>query len=332
MRSAVARVCIAACVIHAPPAWAQSITTEASIAAGHSTEEQTSAGATQLRAFGDLTSGIRFYAEAAWGATTDEEIDAFGTAYPYGNRVQLIEAYAERLFRPGSSLFGLKAGRYRTPFGISSSSDQGYTGFLRPPLMRYDGYFSISNNFLEQGIDVIAGVPRFTVEGTLGTPADVGQAERPSGLDAVVRVQGYAGPVIAGASYIRTLPYQSPSFAFGRAEFTGVDLRVTHAGIQLRGEFIDGRPFNGTKTIGGYADLLVHHVGMGPVTAVARIEDLSYETAPPFDLHGSRQTVGANIRILDALALHVNVIHQAGAPATYGAKAIDLGLTYSIRR
>jgi hypothetical protein len=138
--------------------------------------------------------------------------------------------------------------------------------------------------------------------------------------------------VIAGASYIRTLPYQSPLFAFGHAEFTGFDLRVTHAGIQLRGEFIDGRPFDGTKTIGGYADVLVHHVGMGPVTAIARIDDLSYETVPPFDLHGSRQTVGAKIRILETLAGEVNLIHQAGAPAAYGAKAIDLGLTYSIRR
>jgi hypothetical protein len=332
MRAAVARACIAACVIHAHAVSAQSVTTEASVTAGHSTEEGTSAGATQLRAFGDLTSGISFYTEAAWGATTDTDVDAFGTAYPYGNRVQLIEAYAERVFKPGGSLFGIKAARYRTPFGISSSGDQGYTGFLRAPLMRYDGYFSISNNFLEQGVDVIAGVPRLTVEGTLGAPGDVGQADRRSGLDTVMRVQGYAGPVIAGVSYIRTLPYQSPLYALGHAEFTGVDLRVTHAGIQLRGEFIDGRPFDGTKTIGGYVDVIVHHVGMGPVTAVARIEDLSYETAPPFDLRGSRQTAGASIRILETLALQVNVIHQAGEPAEYGAKAIDFGLTYSIRR
>jgi hypothetical protein len=332
MRSAIAHACIAACVIHAHAAAAQSITTEATITAGHSTEEQTSAGATQLRAFGDLTSGIRFYAEGAWGATSDTDVDAFGAAYPYGNRVQLMEAYAERLFERGRSLVGLKAGRYRTPFGISSSSDQGYNGFLRPPLMRYDGYFSISNNFLEQGIDVIAGVPRFTVEGTLGTPADVGQSERRSGLDTVVRVQGYAGPVVAGVSYIRTLPYQSPLFALGHAEFTGFDLRVSHDGIQLRGEFIDGRPFDGTTTIGGYADVLVHHAGMGPVTAVARIERLSYETTPAFDLRGSRQTAGAKIRIRETLALQVNAIHQTGAPAQYGATAIDIGLTYSIRR
>lgn len=198
--------------------------------------------------------------------------------------------------------------------------------------MRYDGYYSISNNFLEQGIDVVAGVPRFTVEGTLATPADVGLSERRSGLDTVARVQGYAGPFVAGVSYIRTLPYQSPRFALGHATFTGFDLRVTHEGVQLRGEFIDGHPFDGTKTIGGYADVSVHHVGMGPVTAVARIEDLSYETTPPFDLHGSRQTAGARIRIRETLALQVNAIHQAGAPAQYGAKALDIGLTYSIRR
>lgn len=129
MRSAIAHACIAACVIHAHAAVAQSITTEATITAGHSTEEQTSAGATQLRAFGDLTSGIRFYAEGAWGATTDTDVDAFDAAYPYGNRVQLIEAYAERLFEPGRSLFGLKAGRYRTPFGISTRAIRAITDF-----------------------------------------------------------------------------------------------------------------------------------------------------------------------------------------------------------
>ena len=50
---------------------------------------------------------------------TDESTDAFGAAYPYGNRVQVTEAYGERLFRPGPALVGFRAGRYRTPFGIT---------------------------------------------------------------------------------------------------------------------------------------------------------------------------------------------------------------------
>lgn len=322
-------------VVVAAIANAQSIATEVTVTAGHSSEENVSAAATQLRLFGDISSGIRFFAEGAWANTTNPDVDAFGTAYPYRNRIQLIEAYGERMFQPKKGIvgiFGIKAGRYRTPFGISSASDQGYAGFLRAPLIRYDGYFALSNDFLEQGVDAIVGVPRFTVETSVGTPGDVGTAVRPSSVDTVVRAQSYAGRFIAGVSYIRTLPYQNPLFAHGHAEFTGIDLRWMYSGIQLRGEWLTGHPFDGTSTTGWYADALVHHVGMGPVTAVARVENLDYETAPPFDLHAKRQTVGVTIRVIQQLGLQVNLTHQSGGAATFTSKALDVGVTYSMRR
>jgi hypothetical protein len=310
----------------------QSITTEASITAGHSSEENVSAAATQLRVFGEVPSGIRFFVEGAWANTSDANVDAFGTAYPYRDRIQLIEAYGERTFLPARGVFGVKAGRFRPPFGISSGSDQGYTGFLRAPLMRYDGYFALSNDFLEQGVDVVAGVPRFTVETSVGAPGDVGNAARRSGVDTVVRAQSYVGPLIVGASYIRTLPYQDPRFSKGHAEFTGVDFRWMRSGVQVRGEWLTGQPFDGTSTTGWYVDTLVHHVGMGPVTAVARVEGLAYDTAPPFDLHARRQTVGARIRIVQELALQLNLTHQSGGAAKFTSHALDVGVTYSIRR
>ena len=311
---------------------AQPITMEAAVTGGHSSEEAASAAATQLRAFGDVGPRIHVYAEAAWGTTTDDDVDAFGAAYPYHNRPQIVETYAERMFRPRGAILGIKGGRYRMPFGIYAASDQSYNGFLRPPLMRYDGYFSISNNFLEQGADLIAGVPRFTVEAAVGAPADIGSVHRRSGVDTVARAQAYAGPFIAGVSYVRTEPYQSPIFAHGQAEFGGFDLRFSYAGVELRGELIDGRPFNGTKTVGWYADAMVHRVGMGPVTLLARVEDIAYETAPPFNMHGRRQTVGARVRILQPLAFQVNAVHQSGEPAEYGAAALDVALTNTVRR
>src|SRR5262249_4807842 len=158
------------------------------------------------------------------------------------------EAYAESTLRPGRALISLKAGRFRTPFGISSGSDQAYLGFLRAPLIRYDGYFAISNNFLEQGADIVVGVPRLTVEASAAAPADVGSARRPSGLDTTVRVQTYVGNLVAGASYIRTLPYQDPYFAHGHARFGGLDARWSAGGVELRGEYLWGRPFDGTTT------------------------------------------------------------------------------------
>jgi hypothetical protein len=318
------------CTLNAHVARGQSITTEGSITAGTSSDE-VSAVATQLRAFGEVPDHIRYYVETAWATSSDDNSDAFGAAYPYRDRVQVIEAYGERMFLPGGTVVGARAGRYRTPFGISSGSDHAYTGFLRAPLIRYDGYSALSNNFLEHGADLLVGVPRFTVEASLGAPADVGSAVRRSGLDSVVRLQSVFGPAIVGVSHIRTLPYQPASFAFGHTDFTGIDVRWMRDGVQFRGEWITGRPFNGTTTDGWYADVMVHRVAMGPVTAVARVEQLDYDTTTGLALHTKRQTIGARIRLFEGLSAQVNVLHHKGQLDQYRQATIDVGVTYSVR-
>jgi hypothetical protein len=329
---AIAATALLACAIPAIVVQAQSLTVETAASTGISTEEHISAAAAQLRAFGDVKSGVRFFSELAWGARSDSESDVFGAAYPYANRLQVIEAYGERLFRPKRALLNIRGGRYRTPFGISNGSDHGYTGFLRAPLIRYDGYFALSNNFLEHGADVVAGVPRLTVEASVGRPADVGTAVRRPGIDSVIRIQTFAGPFIAGISRMQTAPYLPEQIAPGTSAFTGVDLRWMHAGMQLRGEWVTGRPFDGTTTKGWYGDATLHRPKMGPITAVARIERLDYDTAPAYSLHMQRQTVGARIRMFDALSAQLNVIHQTGHLAEYGATGLDVGVTYSVRR
>jgi hypothetical protein len=323
-------VCVA-CVLQADLARAQSITTEAAVTSGVSSDNETAVLATQLRAFGEVGPHIRYYAEAAWATSSDADSGAFGAAYPYGNRLQIIEAYAERLFRPLGKIVDLRAGRYRPPFGIYNASDQAYVGFLRAPLIRYDNNFALSNDFLEQGAALVVGVPRLTFETSVGRPGDVGASIRQPGLDTVVRAQGSAGPFIVGLSHIRTLPDQTGSFVHGRMEFTGLDLRWMRGGVQLRGEWIKGQPFDGTTTTGWYADAIVHRVAMGPVTAVARIEQLDYDTSPPFDLHRRRQTLGARVRIRDGLSAEVNLMHQTGQSIEFEPVAVDVGVTYSVR-
>jgi hypothetical protein len=308
---------------------AQSLTSEAAMTAGVSSDE-IAAAATQVRAFGDAAFGIRYFVEAAW-ARTGSESDAFGAAYPYHSRLQAIEAYGEWFADTPRAVAGVRAGRFRAPFGISNASDHAYSGFLRAPLIRYDGYFALSNNFLEHGVDVIAGVPRFTVEASVGRPADVGTAIRRPGLDTIFRAQSAVGPAIVGVSHIRTLPYQSPRFAFGHAEFTGVDVRWMVGGVQLRGEWIGGQPFNGTTTTGWYGDVIVHRRGMGPVTAVARIEQLDYETTPEHELHSKRQTIGARVRLRDNLSAQINLLHHTGLLYQPRRTSMDVGLTYSVR-
>ena len=328
---------IAVCVgslLHAQFARAQSIssvTTEAAVSSGASTDNGTAAVATQLRAFGELGPQIRYYAEAAWATSSDVASGAFAAAYPYGNRVQIIESYAERVFQRAGTLVAVRGGRFRPPFGIYNASDHAYMGFLRAPLIRYDSNFALSHNFLEQGAAVTAGVPWLTVATSVGRPGDVGAAARRPGLDTVLRAQGCAGPFIVGLSHIRTAPNLTASWVHGRMEFTGLDLRWMREGVQLRGEWITGRPFDGTTTTGWYADAIIHRVAMGPVTAVARIEQVDYDTIPPFDMHKRRQTLGARVRIRPGFSTQVNVLHQTGQPDPHGAVALDFGVAYSLR-
>jgi hypothetical protein len=319
----------AACMLTASTARAQSITTEAAVTAGGSTDSL-AAGAVQLRGFGDILGGVRYFGEASFAQTSDSDNDSFAAAYPYGGRLEVIEAYAERMFRPNNAIVGIRAGRFRTPFGIYNSSDHAYTGFLRPPLIRYDEYSGISNYFLEHGADLVVGVSGLQVETALGAPADVGSGVRRSGLDTIVRVQGYYGPIIAGVSHIRTKSLQSADDS--RSDFTGLDLRWMRAGVQLRGEWMAGHPFEGATTNGWYADAIVHLVPMGPVTAVARVERMGFEEpAENEDETLARQTIGARVRIAGGFSLNVNLVHRTGELGTYKPNSLDVGLTWSGR-
>jgi hypothetical protein len=323
---------VAAGAVHATVARGQSVSAELTQTGGYSSES-VAAVATQIRAFGELAQPkLRFNIEASWADRSADGSDVFDTAYPYSNKVELIEAYAERTFLPGRGLFGVRVGRYRTPFGISSGSDHAYTGFLRAPLIRYDDYFGLSNTFLEQGADIIAGTPNLSLETSIGTPGDAGDARRPFGLDAVLRGQGSLGPLIVGISYLHTRPFQSPLFARGHTMFTGVDVRWMRDGVQLRGEWIAGRPFDGTTTTGGYTDVIVHRPGMGPVTALVRAERIAYDAPPPFAIFAERYTAATRIRLFDSLAAQIGIVHQTRDLPPKRPTAVDVGLTYSLRR
>jgi hypothetical protein len=133
-------------------------------------------------------------------------------------------------------------GRYRTPFGISGRGDQAYTGFLRPPLVRYGYDEGISNYWRERGVDFFTGKPRLQIEISLAGPQDATHT-RAGGLDTVVRLQGYRGPLIAGASFMRTRPAHAEPDLHGGAWYSGLDARWPRNGVQLRGEWITGANF-----------------------------------------------------------------------------------------
>jgi hypothetical protein len=320
-------VCVG--TVGATTAGAQSLTREIDVTAGQSSERNT-VGAIQLRLFGPVKADWRIYVDGSWAGVTEPVSTAFGTAFPYDNRVWLMEAYAENMFRPRNLLLGLRLGRYRTPFGISSRSDHAYSGFTRAPLIRYGGNFALSNTSLETGVDILAGVPALSVETSLGTPVDAGERGRPRTFDSVIRVQGVYRSLILGSSYLNTRSYPLGAFVKGRMIFRGVDARWMRGGLQLRGEWIDGRSFDGVATRGGYVDAMLHVRAMGPVTAVGRIEKLDYD-AGPFSFYDRRYTIGSMIRVAKQTSLQFNLLHQPGGLKTGRTVAFDAGITRTVR-
>jgi len=256
--------------------------------------------------------------------------------------VQVSEAYAERTFQFGSGLAGVRVGQYRTPFGIYNRSDYAYSGYLRAPLIRYEGYWAINNNFLERGVDLFLGTSRLSVEVSLAAPGDLGKEDhRRPGLDRVVRAQGYYRALIVGASHIDSVPYGDARYAAGRMQFNGVDGRFTLNGVQVSGEFLHGQPWNGPTTNGWHLDATFHRPFMGPVTAVFRTEQLDYRSPNPFayrdesgftEWHGRRQTAGGRVRLPGGFTAQAGVIRPSSGLGEFSRTALDLALTYSIRR
>jgi hypothetical protein len=321
---------VLAALLAPAPAYPQNTTAEADVTVGASTDESTTAS-TQVRLFGASKSDWRYYLEGTWGAIGSEySSDAFASAYPYDQRIRAMEMFGEKTIHPRASLLGVRGGRYRTPFGISARSDHAYSGFLRAPLVRYGRNFALSNTFLETGADLVIGAPALYVETSLGIPQDQGAAQRRRGLDEVVRAQGYFRDLIIGTSYLRANPSDPRSFAVGRMVFRGLDARWMRSGVELRGEWIDGRPFDGVVTRGGYLDAIIHEAGMGPVTAVARIERLDYD-AGPFSEHPKRLTVGARLRLTSWVAGQINFVRQPLGLGEGRNQALDVAFTFSKR-
>jgi hypothetical protein len=338
---------VLAAALFAAPAHAQmTVAGELDLTAGYSGEE-IRAAASQVRLFGEGPANIEFFVETAWGdrwagdaPVLGESVsgvdpmgsDVFGAAYPYRGRAQVIEAFAERFFRPRGALLGVRGGRFRMPFGIYTRSDYGYSGFVRPPLIRYDGYFGLSNNWLEDGAMLTAGVPQLYVETSISRPHDVGFAVRREGTNGSVRVQGYRGQFIFGASYARSNPYLSPRFAVGRQAFGGVDGRWAHpSGIQARGEFLKGHSYEGVSTTGFYIDGMVHREGMGPFTALVRGEWLDYTAPAPRAREARRLTLGTRVRLPGPVTIQINYLRQRGDLPHIKKHSIDVSATYSLR-
>ena len=123
--------------------------------------QRRSALGTQARALAETASGLRFSIEAAWAARSDTSSDVFGAAYPYANRLQVIEAFAERTFlrMEGCSASGPAAFEPR-----SASPAEAITTIWDFIAHRSsDTTGATRSRTTEHGVDVVAGVPRLSV-------------------------------------------------------------------------------------------------------------------------------------------------------------------------
>ena len=162
-----------------------------------------------------------------------------------------------------------------------------------------------------------------------GTPLDSGEDPRPKTLDMAVRAQAYRGALIVGASYLNSRAYAEGPWVEGRTAFGGVDARWMQHGVQLRGEWLFGRPFNGVATYGGY-------VILGAPPAHGTFHSRRTSRAPRLRgrralAYMKRYTAGARVRITRNLSLQVNVLHQPGGFTDGRRLAADVGLTNTIR-
>ena len=287
---------------------AQAVTTETDVTVGRSSDGTTGAAA-QARVFGASRSDWRFFFETSWGLVDGGKYsDAFSSAYPYDRRLRPMEMYLEKTNHSASGrVFGVRTGRYRTPFGISGRSDHAYLGFLRAPMIRYPWNWALSSTYMDLGANVLVGRPAFSIETSIGTPADEGEAPRRRGVTAAVRSQAYVKSVILGASYINSAVADTDPHVSGRLALAGIDGRWMFGGIQVRGEWVIGRADSESTTRGGYLDVIGHHRTMGPVTLVARLEhlDWDYPPEPELAVYPRRLTVGARVRV--ARDLHVQI-------------------------
>ena len=323
-------VCLVCAIAGVSRVNAQTVTAEADLTAGRSTEN-VNAVATQLRLFGSVGREWRMWAEVTWaGNYKNRESDAFGDAYPYDRRVRPMEIYLERALPRAGRIAALRVGRYREPFGLSARSDHAYAGFSRAPLIRYGRNWALSNSFMTTGIDALVGYPALSVEASAGVSQDEGETRRPDALDVTVRAQGYWKSAIVGVSHMRSKPSMRGSYVHGPMVFTGIDARWMRGGLQLRGEWLDGQPFNGVTTRGGYIDVLVHQHGMGPVTLVGRMEKLDYD-AGPFSAYYHRFVAGGRYQATRAIGLQINVLHQPVGLTDGHRTVVDAGVTCTLR-
>jgi hypothetical protein len=161
-------------------------------------------------------------------------------------------------------------------------------------------------------------------------PTDEGEYRREHGPAVVVRGQTYFRSLVVGVSHLRSDRSEPGEWATGRMVFSGIDARWAHEGLVVRGEWLDGEPFDDVITRGGYIDVMFEREWTGPVTAVARIEKLDY-FAGEHSAFYQRQTVGGRIRIARMIAVQLNLIRQPDGLSDGRRIAFDAGLTFSAR-
>ena len=241
-------------------------------------DRRVAAAATQVRGLRRLKAGVRFYLEGAWARAR--------TTRPMRSAPPILTAAcgSDRDVRRAAVHARQGPGRHPggpVPHAVRDRQPQ------RPRLFRISSSAADSLRRLLRAVEHVSRARRRRGRGRAAAVcgSEPGRARRcrrrrrggpgstPSFGCRAIAARGSSASATSERS-----PTQPASFARGRAEFTGVDVRWMHDGVLVRGEWITGQPFDGTTTDGWYADVMLHRAAMGPVTAVLRVERLDYNT------------------------------------------------------
>ena len=309
---------------------AQTVAVEARADARHVVGRDLAAAPRSCACFAEPRAGPASGCRGRMGRSHPTRVRCLRHGVSLRGRVDIIDAYGEFVRPEARGLRAVKAGRIAPR---SASSPQRSRLFRVPaaaahPLRRVTT--GLSNGYLEHGLSLSWACPgldrgerRRARRCRRGAPTRRNRcgAARRDQRSALDRRRQLPGHDARHAAAVRP----------GRARFGGIDLRWMRAGVQLRGEWIFGQPFDASPPAAATLDLVVHRraSGRSPCSAVSngsttrrRRPERSSRSATP-----RRARAG-----VAGLAVSAGLTHQAGRPRSAAPRPSISGSTCALRQ
>ncbi|MDO8586503.1 MAG: porin [Armatimonadota bacterium] len=161
----------------------------------------------------------------------------------------------------------VRAGKFRTPFGIHQPAEIDYFGFINRPIAKDAPAAGMSLSRASNGVRFSTGKPEMEIQ--LSILDGTEEMNSAVGRNVLFRAQRYAGHLITGFN-----AYQGHNADAQRFNVWGVDWRYSKPHLIVRGEALKGS-LGPDRLQGGYVDVFYHFATIPALTLFARMEALS---------------------------------------------------------